>query len=172
MESDPIGLVGGINTYAYAGASPLAYVDPDGKLPQGFVNFSAGLGDALLLGFGKDIRDGLGLGDGGVDECSTEYQAGSWATFALGGLRLTYAVAAKGISLAASSGLAASEGRDSLKQAFRLGLGKGWRKPDLSGLSDAEIRAKAGRTNPGMNLYGAGVAAAGAKQGCGCPRWE
>lgn len=35
IESDPIGLRGGINTYLYVGARPLTYIDKDGRLSAG-----------------------------------------------------------------------------------------------------------------------------------------
>jgi RHS repeat-associated protein len=41
ISSDPIGLEGGINTFLYAAASPVMYIDPEGTFfwtaPIGFV---------------------------------------------------------------------------------------------------------------------------------------
>ena len=45
------------------------------SLPQGVVDFSAGLGDGILLGYGDELRGILGI-DGGIDPTSTEYGAG------------------------------------------------------------------------------------------------
>ena len=94
------------------------------------------------------------------------------ASLAAGTARIGYAVAVKGISVMAATPAAASAGRETLKQAFRLGMGGGYRAVDASRYTTGEaLRAAAGRTNPMINSFGAGVAAAGAvgASGSNCP---
>jgi len=85
VQSDPIGLAGGLNSYIYANANPLMYSDPYGLLsaadlptiPQGWVDGITGFGDGInILGYSpsKAIRDGWGI-SGGVNVCSPEYRA-------------------------------------------------------------------------------------------------
>ncbi len=71
ITSDPIGLEGGMNTYVYANANPLKYVDPDGRVAflaplipafAGGGGAAAGTGAVALTGAGKAAVIGAGLG--------------------------------------------------------------------------------------------------------------
>ena len=130
-------------------------------------DFSAGLGDALLLGAGPRFRRELDIDV--VDQCSGAYSAGAWSSFAFGAARVGHAGLAKGASILASSGVQASAFRQGLKTAARLGVAASWRQPNLAKYgTDEALRAAADRTNPVVNAWGAGTAAAGAAGVLGC----
>ncbi len=177
VESDPIGLEGGLSTYGYVYQNPNSYSDPYGlfgidsvygavyKMTGGWspsqemVDRAAGFGDGLSGGLTAWARDGAGID--GVNECSAAYSSsrttGNLATLTMGGGRLAYAALAKGYSVAASSGAAASAGRHSLRRLF--GNSGSLRRPNLSKYNtDAALRAAAGRTNPYFNVAGAATA--------------
>jgi RHS repeat-associated protein len=188
ISEDPIGFAGGANFYAYVENGPTNRVDPTGlevlnppgwenagpafAPPPWMANFSAGVGDALLLGQGSRMRAAMDMG-GTIDECSTAYRAGGWVAVVGSLARAVYIGAAAGLAAAATSGAEASAGRTALAAAFRGGFGKGWRTPPSGKYAtDAALRAGAGRTNTWVNAYAAIVGGTGAAEGsgCGCQR--
>lgn len=188
ISEDPIGLVAGVNTYAYVGGDPISLVDPTGlwawgdPLNQDLVDAASGFGDGFSV-FGwspsRHIRGAWGI-DGGINPCSAVYQTGHL----VGGLVQDAAVPAGRIGYIGetvklgrtAARLEVSESaarrmvaaRNALKDKYR-GPGfdrlfRGWHQPSYEKLaarkSDAEILKGIGNPNWGFNsaFAGGGIA--------------
>jgi RHS repeat-associated protein len=186
IKSDPIGLAGGLSTFAYSTSNPLVFADPLGLYSWGefgddLSNAAVGFGDGVSFGATKWYRNWRGI-EGNIDRCSGLYRLGDFVgavTAPVG--RLAYIAKVSKLALkvprTVEEAIRLSEERNALKREFRS-IARGlirdykdaaWASRRFSEVGAERFAASAGKTNSGFDaLAGFGILKAAKDASCDC----
>jgi len=130
MQSDPIGLYGGINTYAYVNGNPLSYTDPEGLFPWWAIGW--GVANGLMTGYQRWLDPCASWGQIGRDV------AGGFASgFIAGIVPITSMTAGRAILAGAAAGYGGSQASSLIGSGSMASSGAAMQLTLLGGLGGA-----------------------------------